>query len=318
MKKVVKANLYFLIILLLETFGSNVLRALSNIFKITDIRIQLFLSHFLVFIIPAIIYILISKKSAKEILKLNKINFVDILLLIVLSFACQPIVTFCSLISQLFFNNNIGEVVTSIIDTPYIVFLLLFAVMPAITEEITMRGIVLSGYEEKNVYISSIVIGLFFGMMHLDGQQFLYAAVLGFILALVVRITNSIYASMIMHFFINGTQVTLQKLVYKLPASNAAIEEAANISFMDMPTITKVFSICFYGILAVGFSIAVFFIIKKLIDLNVRRGTITKEEMKFSLRNRDNKIIDREKDRIINIPFILSVAVYFIVMIFLI
>ena len=84
---------------------------------------------------------------------------------------------------------------------------------PAITEEITIRGIVLSGYDNKNIYVACIASGLLFGIMHLDPQQFLYATVLGFILALVVRITNSIFASAIIHFIINGTSITMQKIV---------------------------------------------------------------------------------------------------------
>ena len=82
--------------------------------------------------------------------------------------------------------------VTGIVDSPYIILLLLIAVLPAITEEITIRGVVLSGYEDKNIYLAASITGLLFGIMHLDPQQFLYAAVLGFVLALVVRITNSI------------------------------------------------------------------------------------------------------------------------------
>ena len=46
-----------------------------------------------------------------------------------------------------------------------------------------------------------MVTGLLFGIMHLDAQQFLYATILGFVLALVVRITNTIFASAINSFF---------------------------------------------------------------------------------------------------------------------
>ena len=156
------------------------------------------------------LFIIIKKQSLREYLKLNKLYFKDALLIILLAFVCQPIMTLFSLISQLLFANEIGNFVTAIIDTPYLIFLLLVAVMPAITEEITIRGVVLSGYDDKNIYVSVLVTGLFFGIMHLDPQQFLYAVVLGFILALVVRITKSIFASMIIHFIINGTSVTMQ------------------------------------------------------------------------------------------------------------
>ncbi|MDZ5001535.1 CPBP family intramembrane metalloprotease, partial [Clostridium perfringens] len=123
-----------------------------------------------------------------------------------------PIMTFFSVISTFFFNNEIGAFISQITSTPYIFLLSLVALLPTITEEITIRGIVLSGYENKNKYIASAVTGLFFGLLHLNAQQFLYAAVLGFILALLVRITNSIFSSMIIHFIVNGTSVTIAKL----------------------------------------------------------------------------------------------------------
>ena len=43
--------------------------------------------------------------------------------------------------------------------------------MPAITEEITIRGVVLAGYDDENIFVSAVVTGLFFGIMHLDGQR---------------------------------------------------------------------------------------------------------------------------------------------------
>ena len=198
MKKVLKANTYFLIVMFLQLFLP--IHLIFKLFNITDIKLMLFISHIVTFIFPAIIYLIVTKQSARDVLKLNKLYFKDILLIILLAFVCQPIMTFFSLISQFFFENEIGNFVTNIVESPYIVLLLLIAVLPAITEEITIRGIVLSGYEDKNIYLSCIITGLLFGIMHLDPQQFLYATVLGVILALVVRITNSIFASILMNF----------------------------------------------------------------------------------------------------------------------
>ena len=187
LKKLKEANIYFLVILLLGIFSAYPLSYIFSILNITDYRMRLFITHLTIFIMPAIIYLLLSQRSIKDTLRINKLYFKDALLLILLAFVCQPMVTLLSLISQLVFPNNVAMVITSIIDTPYLLFLLLFAVMPAITEEITIRGVVLAGYDDENIFVSAVVTGLFFGIMHLDGQQFLYAVALGIILALVVR-----------------------------------------------------------------------------------------------------------------------------------
>lgn len=305
MKKVLKANTYFLIVMFLQLFLP--IHLIFKLFNITDIKLMLFISHIVTFIFPAIIYLIVTKQSARDVLKLNKLYFKDILLIILLAFVCQPIMTFFSLISQFFFENEIGNFVTNIVESPYIVLLLLIAVLPAITEEITIRGIVLSGYEDKNIYLSCIITGLLFGIMHLDPQQFLYATVLGVILALVVRITNSIFASILMHFLINGTSITLQKLLSLVTQSDLIVEQSTEISLKSFEMQEKVFMAGFYGIIALAFGIVVYFIIKKLVDLNIKRGVVNKSE--FSVK------YNKSNENVFNISFIFIIIFYLLYMI---
>ena len=267
---------------------------------------MLLISHVITFIFPAIIYLIITKQSAKDVLKLNKLYLKDALLIILLAFVCQPIMTFFSLISQFFFENEIGNFVTGIVDSPYIILLLLIAVLPAITEEITIRGVVLSGYEDKNIYLAASITGLLFGIMHLDPQQFLYAAVLGFVLALVVRITNSIFASALIHFLINGTSITLQKLLSFIPESTSVVEQATEVSLRSLAVSEKIFMAIFYGLIALAFGIAAYFIIRKLAELNIRRGIISQDELSIKY--------NRSNERVFNIQFIAIIIIYLLYM----
>ena len=310
MRKVLKSNIYFLIILLLEILLPIPLEFLYMALNITDIRIKLFLNHTIIFIIPAIIYLLVTKESPKKVLRLNKLYFKDTLWLILLAFMCQPIMMFFSLVSQFFFENDIGNFISSISNTPYIVMMLLVAVMPAITEEITLRGIVLSGYDNKNMYVSCAIIGLLFGIFHLDYQQFLYAAILGFILALVVRITNSIFAGSLIHFIINGSTVTLQKIMTSNIGNTEVVQQASEISLKALPLEMKFVYAGLYGAIAIAFSIAVYYIIKKLKKLNIERGTF-KEGSYYRKNYNDNN------DRIFNIVLLIIIFVYLLYMVIL-
>ena len=297
MKKVREVNIYFFIILLLQLFLPVYM--IFQWLNITDIRWILFINHIIIFIVPAIIYLLLTKQSPKKALRLNKLYFKDIILIIGLAFVCQPIMTFFSLISQFFFENEIGNFVGEIVNTPYWILLLLVAVLPAITEEITIRGFVLSGYDNKNIYVACAASGLLFGIMHLDPQQFLYATVLGFILALVVRITNSIFASALIHFIINGTSITMQKIVSLLPM------ESNDTSLQTLSISEKISYSITYAIIALVFSAFAYLIIKKLKDNNSKRGIVM-----------DNKVRKSEdNERIFDIPFIFIIVVYLLVMI---
>ena len=304
MKKVLRANTYFLIIILLQLFLP--IHLMFKWFNITDTKLMLLISHIITFIFPAIIYLVITRQSAKDVLKLNKLYFKDTLLIILLAFVYQPIMTFFSLLSQFFFENEIGNFVTGIVNSPYIILLLLIAVLPAVTEEITIRGIVLSGYEDKNIYLSCIITGLLFGIIHLDPQQFLYTAVLGFVLALVVRITNSIFASALIHFFINGTSITLQKLLSLIPENTPVMEQATEVSLRSLDIQEKIFMSSFYGLIALAFGIAAYFIIKKLADLNIRRGIIDKDELSIKY--------NKSNERVFDISFIVIIIIYLLYM----
>lgn len=60
MKKVSRANTYFLIIVLLQLFLP--VHLIFNWLQITDIRLILVINHIIIFIFPAIIYLIITKQ----------------------------------------------------------------------------------------------------------------------------------------------------------------------------------------------------------------------------------------------------------------
>lgn len=306
MKKVFRANLYFLIIILLEIFMPYVLLPIYRLIGVRDIRIALVCNHIIIFIIPAIIYVIVTKCNVVETFRFKLMPFKDLILVIALGFLCVPIMNFFGLISGFFFENNIGNLMTSISSTPYIILMGIIAFMPAITEEITLRGVILSGYNGKSRFKSAVIIGLFFGIFHLDANQFLYATVLGFILAYAVRVTGSIYASMIMHFIINGTSVTLQKLMSLI--NPPQIQNTSQVSLKALPLGEKL-ALLQGGItmFAVA-SVLAFLVIKKLDKLGERRGVI--EIINPDGYRSASGELTETKERIIDWPLIVTVVIY--------
>ena len=142
--------------------------------------------------------------------------------------------------------------------------------------------------------------------MHLDPQQFLYAAVLGFVLALVVRITNSIFASALIHFLINGTSITLQKLLSLIQDNALVMEQASEVSIRNLAISEKIFMAIFYGLIALAFGVAAYFIIRKLAELNIRRGIISRDELSIKY--------SKSNERVFNIQFIAIIIVYLLYM----
>lgn len=183
-------------------------------------------------LIPAILYFIITKSNIKETLHFKKVSAANIWLAIALAFFIQPIMTFVNLISQLFVTNYIADYLPEMMSLPFWLLLFIMAVTPAITEEITFRGIVLSNYKHQTVLAACIMNGLLFGIFHGNLNQMAYAFFLGAIFCYVTHLTKSIIPAMIMHFVINASQVSLQKLLTIMSdylfSSDLFSEELAN------------------------------------------------------------------------------------------
>ena len=307
MNKIYKSNLYFLIIMLLSIFVPKfILYPVYSLLGITNPLLALAISHITIFLIPAIIYTIVTKSNPKELFRLNILPLKDLLIVIIIAFMCQPIMTACSSISLLFFKNEIGNFMYEVSDTSVIILTLVIAIMPAVTEEVTLRGVVLSGYNNKSKMKAAIMVGLLFGIFHLDAQQFLYAAVMGFIVAYVVRVTNSIFSSMIIHFLINGSSLALQQIMIKIMGNSyvqQAFQESSTTTFQENLMIAKVWvaiGCCFIPI--------VYALIKVLEKWNIKRDV---EGYKKQI-----EIEKNDEERIINVPLILIIVFYLVYMIF--
>lgn len=91
-------------------------------------------------------------------------------------------------------------------------FLMLFfsALLPAVFEEFCHRGILLSGLEDHGSEYSAVILsGVFFGLMHANPAQFVYAVFGGMLFAVLVIKTNSILPAICAHFANNAVATFL-------------------------------------------------------------------------------------------------------------
>lgn len=91
----------------------------------------------------------------------------------------------------------------------YFLSLFVMAILPALGEELLMRGAVLPGLSTRNVWFGVLMSGLFFSLMHANPVQTVHQFGLGVVLALVLILSGSIWAGVILHFFNNFISITL-------------------------------------------------------------------------------------------------------------
>lgn len=303
MKPIFKVNLYFLVVLVISMiapqFTTPVLYKLG-----LSAPLVLTANHVILFIIPAVIYIIVTKSNIREVLSLKKPKTKDVFRAILIAILAQPVMVFFSYLSSLFFTNDVSLFMESTRSYSVWLMLLVVAVTPAISEEITIRGVVLSGYKYKNKHIAAIMTGFMFGVFHLNAQQFLYAFVLGTILAYMVRATGSIVVAMITHFTINGSQLLLQRAT----SSGVSVEELQSQmeALQNMSVINKLVPLVIYFVLAVIFGTIIFKILKQMENDNYN---VSLNNTSLSFRQ------EYVAENPINIPFILSIVAFIIYMV---
>lgn len=97
------------------------------------------------------------------------------------------------------FTSSIGALISGIVC---------LSILPAIGEELLLRGAFMRGLRERGTIFAILVSALVFALMHGSPTQFIYQLILGIIVAYIVYITDSVYSSMIFHF-INNFAVVL-------------------------------------------------------------------------------------------------------------
>lgn len=313
MKPTYKANLFALILILTQILGSKfiapVIASLGLSFTVLMVVIQ-----FLFLFVPTVIYFIVTKENFVDTLRLKKLPLKDILMVMVIALFCQPVAWFLSYTSGLFFPNKVAEVFKVISGLPYLLLLFVMAVVPAVFEEITIRGIVLRGYKDKSILTAGLFTGLIFGMLHLNAQQFLYAAALGVLLAYLVRITGSIYSSMLCHFLFNGFQVTMTKLVQVFATMMNKDMAAAQSSAADIPLAAKLYTFFVLAVLAAVFTTFIVMLIKKMI-ISTEVSNLQEETSDNIARDSQNINNGNFMDNPLNTPLILSMVIFVFVMI---
>lgn len=213
-----------------------------------------FIMHLSCLIIPSFIYIFkyIPKGQKKETLRLNPFSLKNAGYVILILLLMQPIVSLISYISSLFFFDVSQEILVETMELPYIIALFFIGILPAFSEELVFRGIVLSNCDNRHDRLYSLLNGMLFGILHGNFSQFFYAVLLGMVFYYIVKISNSLLLAMFAHFLVNGSQVTLMYIAFGgMDVSEIPLEDTSNP--VIMVAVLSFISIIFGMILLVVF-----------------------------------------------------------------
>lgn len=172
------------------------------------------ITEFILIALPPVLMLIIFKYDIKSVLRLNKIDFPNVGLIVGIMICALPIVGILNglnllLIKTIFGKVNIAQPPTAETAWGLLLSVLVIGGSAGICEELLFRGTIQRGFESFGAVKSILVTSVLFGLMHVDFQRFLGTFLLGGIIGFIVYRTNSIYGGILAHFTNNSTAVIL-------------------------------------------------------------------------------------------------------------
>ncbi len=161
--------------------------------------------------IPIVVFLAGDKNQFVPMMRVKPVKIRVLLLAVVVEMCMTPVIWLCNLVTELFTPNVVEIGVGSYVDeTPYFLMILSMAVIPAIVEEVSVRGIIQSAFSRSGRKFAAILMSsVCFGIMHGNVNQFVYAFIMGIAFGFVVEATDSVIPVAVMHFFTNWFALTL-------------------------------------------------------------------------------------------------------------
>lgn len=211
-----RVNWLFLCLILVhlawEAFTVFLLIIESPLLMNLPIVALLLLSQLMVFV-PAFLFISSARNNTRtgslnEMIGFHRIKLTTCFMVVLFTFLLMPLATVLNAVSMLFVENNVNAISGEVLDMPFIVMLFMIGILAPFSEEFVFRGVIFRGYKNSGpVWWAFFWSGLLFGFMHLNFNQAAYAIALGFMFALLVEATGSLWSSIIAHAIFNSWQV---------------------------------------------------------------------------------------------------------------
>ena len=201
---------FFCLIIYILIFAASFIRPGGEISANTLLFV--FVTQILVFVLPSIIY-----KRIKGPIKYKEAGFRIFGASSVLLVICASVFMFCaSVLLGLRSTGSSGAYYADLseITIPGILYVIvIYCLLPAITEEIAFRSVIYGEYRKYGVFGAVVLSSALFSLVHFSLNSFLSYFLCGAVLALIYEVTRSVFASMLTHFIYNLLSVFSQKIL---------------------------------------------------------------------------------------------------------
>lgn len=179
--------------------------------------------------------VLLTKGNFKEIFPLKKPALRQTFATIILWLASYILVLFSTILIGYFFPEGVTGTSSALNDfmstIPFWARFLIVAVSPVICEEAIHRGFILHYLKPiQKKWLIVLIMGILFGIFHLDPIRFLATALLGAIITYVAIETENMFYPFLIHFINNAISVFATKATEGVEMTQETYEAALSLS----------------------------------------------------------------------------------------
>ena len=181
-------------------------------------------------LVPFGLYCIVLRKNPFEVIRFKKMKPISAFFAFLAAIFSYPVVIFLNLLSMMFVENAVAEIIPEVLNQGLISGLFLIAFLPAVVEETIFRGTLYNTYSKHKPLAGVFLSAVLFGLMHMNFNQVPYAIYIGIIAALLLEATDSIIAPMILHFTMNGSSLVLSFFTEALQGEEA-FTQSTNVEY---------------------------------------------------------------------------------------
>lgn len=188
------------LLLALDIFTGMFLKNLTNVEKMAI--------YVVIYIIPMAVYIRLARVKATKILGLSFVKFRYIPFILLFGLSTSIICALINAGSAALFSNLLDitpqETTVDFVSDRAFVLVITSVILPAVCEELLIRGIALSEYARYGVSISVIMTSVVFALFHGNVTAIPALFVAGVFYAVLTHLFKSVWPAMICHLINNA------------------------------------------------------------------------------------------------------------------
>lgn len=178
------------------------------------------ITEFVLILVPVFAFLIVFRFDIRSVLRLNKIRFINLLLVFFITLFAIPVAGVLNLINLWLVHHLFGKVI--VVQPPVatdlkglLLSILIIGGSAGICEEVLFRGFIQKSLETLGTVKSILITALLFGLIHIDFQKLFGTFFLGVLIGFIVYRTHSLFGGMFAHFTNNSAAIVITYLSAK-------------------------------------------------------------------------------------------------------